>query len=233
MLLRLASHLHAETILEGAFRREWDELRDVLARIDPPLRPAQPFTVAGRPATPKRQSRTIAGRRAFALYPVDQPGLNSAIDRQLRDLEWAAQPLAVGAVDGVRATGLTGDFQRNGVFVEVEFGNVASMFRDLFKFQIAGQARVGEVGVLIVASSHVAAFFDQGVATFEQARNLLPYMRIGLSLPVAIVGLDLNDWSRLRRRYDEMREVAEANGLDCHPFESIMREAPSQMTLDD
>lgn len=39
MLIRTASHLYAETIAEGDFRAEWEQLVTVLGTIDPPLRP--------------------------------------------------------------------------------------------------------------------------------------------------------------------------------------------------
>ena len=88
------------------------------------------------------------------------------------------------------------------------------------------------MGVLVVASDKVARFFDQGVATFEQVTRLLPYMGIGLQLPTVVVGLDLNDWYAVRLRYEEMRAVAEANGLDCHPWESVFGAEQTEINLD-
>jgi hypothetical protein len=231
VLLRTDSHLFAETIAEGEFRSEWEELLRELGTIDPPLRRAGPFSASGRPPTPKRQYRTIGGQRRLALFPIDQPALNSLIDRRLRDLGWQRQPIARGElVIGNVPSGLLGDFAKRGVFVEVEFGNMASAFRDLFKFQIASRSGAGRLGVLVVASDRVARFFDQGVATYEQVTRLLPYMGIGLQLPTVIIGLDLNDWTPIARRYEEMRAVAEENGLDCHPFETVFG-APLQLEL--
>jgi hypothetical protein len=46
-------------------------------------------------------------------------------------------------------------------------------------------------------------------------------MNIGLALPTVVVGLDIVDWLPVQHRYAEMREVAEANGVPCHPFESV------------
>ncbi len=231
MLIRTDSHLYGQTIAEGAFRREWEELLDVLGTIDPPLRAATPFTPTGRPPTPKRQIRTIAGRRRLAMFPVDQAALNALLDSQLRALGWRSQPIASGdLVAGRIPNNLLGDFAKDGVFVEVEFGNMASAFRDLFKFQIASRSNTGSLGVLVVAADRVARFFDQGVATYEQVTRLLPYMGLGLQLPTVVVGLDLNDWSAIRRRYEEMRAVAEENGLECHPFETVFG-APLQLDL--
>ena len=98
---------------------------------------------------------------------------------------------------------------------------MASSFRDLFKFQIASRSGARRLGVLVVASDKVGRFFDQGIATYEQVTRLLPYMGIGLQLPTVVVGLDLNDWSAVQARYEEMRQVAEANGLDCHSWAAV------------
>jgi hypothetical protein len=229
LLLRTASHLYAQTIAEGDFRSEWEELLDVLGTVDPPLRAAGPYTAAGRPPTPKRQFRTIGGVRRYAMFPIDQAVFNAVLDQKLRALGWDRQPIARGElVAGPIPNNLLGDFAKGGIFVEVEFGNMASGFRDLFKFQIASRSGAGRLGVLVVATDRVARFFDQGVATFEQVTRLLPYMGIGLQLPTVVVGLDLNDWSAVARRYEEMRGVSEANGLACHSFETVFG-APLQL----
>lgn len=231
LLLRTSSHLFAQTIAEGDFRREWEELLDVLGSIDPPLRDAGPFTAAGRPPTPKRQFRTIGGRRRLALFPINQAEFNRLIDTRLRALGWDRQPVARGElVAGPIPSGLLGDFAKAGIFVEVEFGNMASAFRDLFKFQIASRSGAGRMGVLIVASDRVARFFDQGVATFEQVDRLLPYMGIGLQLPTVVVGLDLNDWTSVKGRYDEMHQLAVENGLDCHPYDVVFGAAQEELS---
>lgn len=189
MLVRTASHLYAETIAEGDFQREWQELLDVLGTLAPPLRSPGPFTPTGRPPTPKRQFRVIGGRRRLAMFPIDQAAFNRLIDRRLRDIGWQRQPIARGdLVADPIPNNLLGDFAKGGVFVEVEFGNIASAFRDLFKFQIASRSGAGRLGVLVVATDKVARFFDQGVATYEQVTRLLPYMGIGLQLPTVVVG---------------------------------------------
>ena len=108
------------------------------------------------------------------------------------------------------------------MFVEVEFGNVASFYRDLFKFHIAGTTGAAKVGVIVVATDALARLFDQGQARFEQAVSLLPYMRQGVQLPTAIVGLDVSDWEPIRVRYTQMRQVVESNGERCHSFEAVM-----------
>jgi hypothetical protein len=232
-LLIPQGHRDADAILDGRFSGLWGELRDTLTDISPPLRASEPFTTGRRPDVPKRH-KVRADPPTYRMLPIDQSALNLEIDRRLRALGWTSQPYALEAVTGGHLpTYLQGDFAKQSVFVEVEFGNQASLFRDLFKFQIAGQTQAGDVGILVVATDRMARFFDSGVATYGQALRLMPYMRIGLSLPTAIVGLDLSDddWSLVGARYREMQSVAEANGVICRSFEDAWRAPTSDPDL--
>jgi len=222
--LHSESHLHGETIAQHGFSSEYNGLRHVLEALGVPLRSAEPFS-GGRPATPKRQLKTFGGKRAYALFPVDQVSLNHVLQVRLRDAGWLTEPVAAGRALGTPADlSLRGDFAKEGVFVEVEFGNSASLFRDLFKFQMASRSGVGEVAVLIIATTAMARFFDSGVATFEQAVGLLPYMRIGIQMPVWVVGIEPMEWAPVSQRYEWMYNVATANGIDCHSFETVRGE---------
>jgi hypothetical protein len=232
MRMRVESHRYAETVLDRDFREEWDELRDALGTLEVPLRQAGPYSDVG-PKTPKRQMRAFGGRRANVLLPVDQSAMNLAIDVALVERGWKRQPWILVDQEGHPIdTHLKGDFEKGGVFVEVEFGNVASLYRDLFKFHVAGTTGAAEVGVIVVATARLAAFFDQGQATWEQATSLLPYMRVGLQLPTAIVGIDVNDWSLIQARYVEMLALLEANGELGHPFESVVSASPTDEQLE-
>ena len=222
MRYKTESHLHALTILEGEFADEWKDLRLAFEALRPTLRDAAPFTDNARPLTPKRHKRSLEGKSRYALLPIDQNGMNTQLAGELRG--WRRQPFVLGrTIGGEIDTHLKGDFERNGVFVEVEFGNAASLFRDLFKFHIAGQSGVGKAGVLVVAMGSISRLFDSGVTHFEQVVRLLPYMRIGLNLPVLIVGLDVEDWAPVKLRYEEMERVATANGVSCHSFDLVRR----------
>ena len=221
--------------MKGEFASEWKALQDILKNAPLPLRAAGPFTATGRPMTPKRQTRVLAGKRALALLPIDQVALNAYLDASLGALGWDRQPLVLGSSFGAELDSyLKGDFALNGVFVEVEFGNTASLFRDLFKFQIAGRSGVGKVGVLVVATGPMTRLFDSGVATFEQAEKLLPAMNIGLALPTVIVGLEIDDWNPVRDRFVEMKAVVEGQGLICHGFEAVRKfDEPPVLTADE
>lgn len=217
------SHMHGETILKNDFPDEYDSLRSALVEVDLPLRPSEPFTSTGRPLKPKRQARTIGGRRRPALFPADLPELNKVIERALNEDGWTSQPIAAGGINPADATllGLRGDFVRRSVFVEVEFGNVASLHRDLFKFHIASRAGVGDVGILVTATDKLARFHDQGVTTFEGAMRVRPYMSIGIQMPIWIIGIEPEDWTPLKERYEEMHAVCDANGVQCHAFPTV------------
>jgi hypothetical protein len=214
------SHLHGEVIAEHAFPEEHDSLLGVLGGLDIPLRAAGPFTSTGRPLRPKRHTRTIGGSRKPFLLPVDQAEMNKAIDSALRSEGWTTQPIASGSFAAEAPSALKGDFVRNRVFVEVEFGNIASMFRDLFKFQIANRARTGDVGILVTATERLAKFFDSGVSTLEAARRLLPFMAIGIQMPIWVIGIEPTDFSDIGRRYEEMASLCRENGVECHDFDS-------------
>jgi hypothetical protein len=225
-VLKIASesHLFGETIVEHGFPDGYDELIDAFGGMEIPLRKAEPFTPQGRPATPKRQKKKIGGRSAYALFPVDQAKLNGQLHDRLREHGWTTEPIAAGRPLGTPADiSLRGDFAKKGVFVEVEFGNSASLYRDLFKFQIASRSGMGEVAVLIVATTQLAKLFDSGVGTFEQAVSLLPYMKIGIQMPVWIVGIEPTSWEPIKERYDWMYRVATQNGVECHEFETVFR----------
>lgn len=222
--IRDCSHLHGGTILRHDFPDEFRDLTEALAAIETPLRRAGPFTETGRPKTPKRQLLTVGGRRANCLFPIDQDRMNKAIAVELRNLGWSSEPIAAAGLTvptSFAGSGLLGDFVKGKVFVEVEFGNVASMYRDVFKFQIANRSGAGDVGVLVAGTQLTMKFCDQGVTTYEAAERMLPYLGIGIQMPIMVVGLEPDDWSTVKRRYDEMYLEATSHRIECHEFETV------------
>lgn len=224
MPIQMDSHLHGEIILQHGFPEEYDSLTSVLASVPIPLRPIREFKPGGRPKEPKRQDRRIGGAEKPFLLPVDQAALNKNLDSALREDGWTTQPVAAGELVGGDGPPRKwkGDFFRNDVFVEVEFGNVASMYRDFFKFQIANRARTGDVAVLIVATRRLAKFFDSGVATYELALRDIPYLAIGIQMPICFIGIEPSTFDEVGARYEEMRLLCEENGLECHSFETAL-----------
>jgi hypothetical protein len=219
MHLEHSSHLFGQTIIREHFPNEYTQLLFALENTELPLRPAGPFTT-GRGGAPKRQSRRVAGgEKRKLLLPANMPRLNEIYDEVLRAEDWTPQPYAADDVFAVTGSQSKGDFAKNGVFVEVEFGNTASLFRDLFKFQVASRERQGEVAVLITATRKLMKFHDSGVATYEKVVSMLPYMRIGVQMPIWIVGIEPVEWEPVRQRYKEMFATATENGDKCITFE--------------
>ena len=218
-------HQHGQTICEHDFPDEASSLVNTLSLLEPPVYQIDGFDETSRPKKPKRQMRPLpgVGRKPF-LMPVDQSSMNKAISRALRTDGWSSEPVAAGPMASPETPlGLKGDFVRNGVFVEVEFGNVASMHRDFFKFQIANRAGAGAVGVLIVATDRLARFFDSGVATFEIASKSRPFLAIGVQMPIWIIGIEPDDFEfAIGPRYREMWELCRSNGVECHPWEDAL-----------
>jgi hypothetical protein len=220
----MESHLHGEIILQHGFPQEYDSLTSTLASLPTPLRPVGQFKATGRPKDPKRHERKIGGIERPFLLPVDQAALNKSLETALRAEGWTPQPVATGEVIGGAGPPRKwkGDFVRNEVFVEVEFGNVASMYRDFFKFQIANRAREGQVAVLVVATQRLAKFFDSGVATYETALRDIPFLAVGIQMPVCFIGIEPSSFDEIGARYEEMRRLCEENGLECHTFETAL-----------
>jgi hypothetical protein len=158
--------------------------------------------------------------------------MNLELRTAFRSAGWTKEPVAAGPMAGPDAPlYLRGDFVRNRVFVEVEFGNVASMHRDFFKFQIANRSGAGDIGVLVVATQKFAAFFDTNVATFESAIRNRPYLAIGVQMPMWIVGIEPEDFqSTIRPSYDAMHLLCTANGLQCHGYEAVFG-APAERDI--
>jgi Restriction endonuclease BglII len=222
------SHLYAETVLDQHFNRQWRQLELALTSTKLSLNPYKPFSNRS-PKIPKRQRSRLGGREAFVLKPVAQTGMNAAVKQVLRRLDWNSSPYVLRRPDtGKMDTYLRGDFEKGGVFIEVEFGNAASLYRDLFKFHVAGASGVGEVAVIVAATQEFAAFFDSGVATYEMLTRLKPYMRVGVSIPTLIVGVTPTaaEWARIRRRYNEMKRECERRRLACHAFTLVRRKSP-------
>jgi hypothetical protein len=48
-------------------------------------------------------------------------------------------------------------------------------------------------------------------------------MSIGIQMPLWIVGIEPADWEPIHRKYEEMRDVCEANGLEAHHYDLIHR----------
>jgi hypothetical protein len=115
-----------------------------------------------------------------------QTAYNKAFSAQFIGLGWETQPLL--RVDPK----LIGDFRKGLVFVEIQFGNSSTIFRDYYKFQYGLANGLLSLAVLIVPTKS-SEFFPtrpksvQNMAEYDLAHTCLTVLPI--NVPVMLVGL--------------------------------------------
>ena len=131
-----------------------------------------------------------------------QSAYNKLIKKLLKGQGWAAESRVVEDL------GLRCDFEKNGVWVEVEFGNARSYYQDYIKFMLAKQYRSARLGLLICPMASFAgllcelgrkraeenAIHDQrasygGMMSFEKAARELPYLGFMFDMPIIVAGV--------------------------------------------
>lgn len=125
-------------------------------------------------------------------YDVSQTLLNSMLDYKLEEMGWEVQP----RIDAERKTqsNMKGDFSkttRDGlrIYVEVEFGNVASMFRDLYKFNLAYSLNSYDCGIFVLPGKKLSKRIDT-VQDLTKAKQLIIDGRDFINIPLVLVGIE-------------------------------------------
>ncbi|MBI1740109.1 MAG: hypothetical protein HYR57_04415 [Candidatus Koribacter versatilis] len=88
-----------------------------------------------------------------------------------------------------KVTGIKADYKKARVQVEVQFGNMARWYTDVFKFQVSYSLDLIDVGALIVPMQTFANTIDENVAHYERVVRELPYAKMSLTLPIWVVGI--------------------------------------------
>ncbi len=115
-----------------------------------------------------------------------QTAYNRAFTQQFAVAGWESQPVLRTQPK------LIGDFRKGLVFVEVQFGNSATLYRDYYKFQYGLANGLLSLAVLIVPSSP-AAFFPSrpdsvnNMADYKLASTCLSVLPI--NVPTMLIGL--------------------------------------------
>ena len=104
----------------------------------------------------------------------------------------------------VPGLGLKSDFEKDGTWVEVEFGNARTYYQDFLKFLLAFKHGSAQIGVLVVPSESFARHLCNvgrrraeskgkacysGMIHFENVRREFQYLEFMLSMPIAIAGI--------------------------------------------
>jgi hypothetical protein len=115
-----------------------------------------------------------------------QRAYNKAFEQKFLKFNWESQPLLL------ESPRLIGDFRKGLVFVEIQFGNSATLYRDYYKFQYGHANGLLSLAVLIVPTNP-AEFFPTrqssvvNMAEFDLADRYLTILPI--RVPVMLIGL--------------------------------------------
>lgn len=125
---------------------------------------------------------------------VVQQLLNVYFDRRLAiDLGWEHHPLATDIIE----SGLRADFRKAfsdlSVQMEVQFGNMARWYSDIFKFQTAYSQELTQAAVSIVPMGGLGRRIDSNIAHYERALRELPSANLSITLPILLIGLEPDD----------------------------------------
>lgn len=130
---------------------------------------------------------------------VIQQLMNTYFRQQFVNLDWKEEPLATpdSNEDSLRSDFRkkfkTSDGEDITIQIEVEFGNVASSYRNYFKFQLSYSYNLTDICVLIVPCYHLSTRIDSGVSNFKKVKREIPSAKLSITVPTLIIGLDDDD----------------------------------------
>ena len=160
----------AEVLSSAAFRRERKDIEEIFKSIEvPQLDPPKFRTRSGKTWT----------------FTTSQKNLNVLLNTEFKARGWECQPF----VTEDKLTGIKADYKKARVQVEVQFGNMARWYTDVFKFQVSYSLGLIDVGVLVVPIQSFANTIDENVAHYERVVRELPYAKMSITLPIWVVGI--------------------------------------------
>ncbi|PKL55049.1 MAG: hypothetical protein CVV35_12065 [Methanomicrobiales archaeon HGW-Methanomicrobiales-6] len=123
---------------------------------------------------------------ADGLQYEHQSAYNKAFSHQFSQRGWISQPKLC---ENPR---LIGDFQKNDIFVEIQFGNSATIYRDYYKFHYGLTHGLLSLAVLIVPTNSKAFFPTRhssvsNMAEFDLASRCFKLLPI--PVPIVLIGL--------------------------------------------
>lgn len=126
---------------------------------------------------------------------------NSEIERAFSDLAWEKEGKAIPELD------LKYDFRKNGLRVEVEFGNARAYYQDYIKFMLSFFSKQIQLGMLITPTIGFANILCEigkqkalkkgrktysGMMHFEKAYKEFLYLQPIFDMPIVILGIDIS-----------------------------------------
>lgn len=182
MIVRTYSYRYAEEILQHPKHADtYNELMEICKKCPVPV-----FSGKSERQTSK---------------DVVQQVMNTYFSEAFISKGWEPEPLATpnDSEDSLRSD-FRKTFYKEGeensitIQVEVEFGNVASSYRNYFKFQLSYSYDMTDICVIVVPSRHLANRIDSGVANYEKVLREIPSAKLSITVPVLVIGLfDVDD----------------------------------------
>ena len=133
----------------------------------------------------------IEWKKEFKVVTPDstlfhQTAYNKKFELEFQNLGWKTKPRLS------ETPRLIGDFQKGLVFIEVQFGNSATLYRDFYKFQYGLQKGLLSMAVLIVPVKPKEFFVTRpkSVANMAEYELALRYFTVlPISVPTMVIGL--------------------------------------------
>jgi len=125
-----------------------------------------------------------------ANLDVVQQLLNAYFDIKFhKNNDWEYHPLATEIATSNLKADFRKEFNNLKIHVEVQFGNMARWYSDIFKFQTAYSTDLIDIGICIVPQDVLAKRIDSNVTNFERVLRELPAADMSITHPILIIGI--------------------------------------------
>lgn len=136
-------------------------------------------------------------KKTSAKHVVAPGAMNKWLDQELCTLrDWDWHPLIIDSdpANPKATSRLRSDFRKSRIEVEVQFGNVARYTYDVYKMAISLSLDKADVGLMVVCTKRFAEITGGNIAYFERAVRELHQSRMTLIVPLAVIGIEPDDW---------------------------------------
>ncbi len=193
MKLHVFSYRYAEEILQHANNRAaWNEIEQILSA-------APVFLYPG-----KSENRRLE---------IVQQLMNTYFDRRFAvDCHWQYHPPDTSIAKSELAADYRKSFGGITIQAEIQFGNMARWYTDIFKLQAAYSSSLIQCGLCVVPVTTMARAIDSNIAHYERAVRELPAANLSITLPILLIGLE----------QDEATSVVNARECNFSRFSEIV-----------
>jgi hypothetical protein len=125
-----------------------------------------------------------------SLHVVQQL-MNTYFDRRFAiDHGWQYHPLATDIAGSKLAADFRKQFAKVTIQTEIQFGNMARWYSDIFKLQAGYSQGLIHCGLCVVPMYSLAIKIDSNIVNFERVIRELPAATLSITLPILVIGLE-------------------------------------------